>query len=213
MNCFSTDKFDQMPIVGILRGVDLKTIDRLLPLYESCGFTTIEITMNTPNVEALIRHVRNTHPQLNVGAGTVCDMGDLKKALDAGSQFIVTPILDEEVIQYCKQSNIPVFPGAMTPTEIYKAWKAGASAVKIFPFTQFKVGYIKDVKAPLNEIKLLPTGGVSKDNIASFFEAGAHGVGMGGSLFPKHLMAEGKEEEMRAHLLALKEAYEVTLVH
>ncbi|WP_253764347.1 bifunctional 4-hydroxy-2-oxoglutarate aldolase/2-dehydro-3-deoxy-phosphogluconate aldolase [Flammeovirga sp. SJP92] len=204
---FSWTKFHEAPIVGILRGIDEATINRVIPIYIEAGLSTIEVTLNTPNALAFISKLSEAYPELNVGAGTVCDMSDLDKALEAGSQFIVTPIVDQEVIAKCKSLDIPIFSGALTPTEIYTAWKAGATAVKIFPCSKFGAGYIKDIKAPLNEIKVLPTGGVDSDNIQSFFKAGAYGVGMGGSLFPKDLLAEGKEAELLAHFKALKSTF------
>lgn len=166
---FSWEKFNKTPVVGILRGFSIAEISEIIPVYLKAQFYTVEITMNSPNAEGSIRNLRTNFPEMNVGAGTVCNMSDLKKALKAGSQFIVTPIIDEEVISYCVKNNIPVFPGAYTPTEIYKAWSLGANAVKIFPATQLGVRYIKDILGPLNTIKLLPTGGVSKNNISSFF--------------------------------------------
>jgi len=160
-NTFSWNKYNQNPIVGILRGLTTEEVLKIMPSYVKTGFYTIEITMNSPKVAETIATLAKEYPELNVGAGTVCTMEDLKIALDAGSQFIVTPIINEEVIKHCVANNIPIFPGAYTPTEIYKAWSWGASAVKVFPATQLGVQYIKDVLAPLNEIKLLPTGGVS----------------------------------------------------
>lgn len=197
---FSWEKFQEAPVVGILRGVDKVTLDRIIPIYIEQGFSTIEITMNTEGATDLISYLREKYPLLNVGAGTVCSEKDLDKALMAGSQFIVTPILDEAVVIKCKSLDIPSFIGALTPTEIYKAWTLGASAVKVFPCSQFGIGYIKDVLAPLNTIKLLPTGGVTKDNITDFLDLGVAGVGMGGSLFPKALIVEGKELELSDYL-------------
>jgi len=132
-------------------------------------------------------------------------MPDLEAALAAGAQFIVTPILDEQIVQHCVQKNIPVFPGAYTPTEIYRAWSAGASAVKVFPAAQLGAKYIKDVLAPLNEIRLLPTGGVSLENIGDYFEAGAAGVGMGSSLLDKKLIEREDYDGLKDHFLKLAE--------
>ncbi|NME67979.1 bifunctional 4-hydroxy-2-oxoglutarate aldolase/2-dehydro-3-deoxy-phosphogluconate aldolase [Flammeovirga aprica] len=205
---FSEERFQQAPVVGILRGVDHATLDRIIPIYINAGFSTIEITMNTEGATNMIQKLSEEYPQLNVGAGTVCDMDDLEEALKYGAQFIVTPITNEAIIRKCKSLNIPVFPGALTPTEIYKAWTAGATAVKVFPSSQFGIGYIKDVMAPLNKIPLLPTGGVTLENIADFFQAGVTGVGMGSSLFPKQFLKEGFEQQLFDHLKAVKSAYE-----
>ena len=200
--------FDKMPVVGILRNVPLNVIEAILPYYKKAGFTTLEITMNSENVCEIISKLSEDNPEMNIGAGTVCTMADLKKALDAGASFIVTPILDTAVVIYCKEHTIPIFPGAYTPLEIYTADKLGATAVKIFPATQLGPGYVKDVLAPLPNIKLLPTGGVSLDNIASFFKVGAIGVGMGSSLFDKTLIANKDYDGLFQHFKKI--AKEVT---
>ncbi|PWJ41794.1 bifunctional 4-hydroxy-2-oxoglutarate aldolase/2-dehydro-3-deoxy-phosphogluconate aldolase [Sediminitomix flava] len=199
---FSWELFEQTPVVGIIRGLSLAQIRKILPLYQESGFFTVEITMNTEGAAELIATLRQEFPSLNIGAGTVCTLDDLQLALAAGAQFIVTPIIAEELFTPCKELNIPIFPGAFSPTEIYKAWQLGASAVKVFPSTALGVGYIKDVLAPLDQIKLLPTGGVTKENISEFLEVGALGVGMGGSLFKKDLLddLEGLEE----HFISIK---------
>ena len=197
--------FDKMPVVCILRNVPLNVIEAILPYYKKAGFTTLEITMNSENVCEIISRLSEDNPDMNIGAGTVCSMADLKKALDAGASFIVTPILDTAVVIYCKENTIPIFPGAYTPLEIYTADKLGATAVKIFPATQLGPGYVKDVLAPLPNLKLLPTGGVSLDNIASFFKVGAIGVGMGSSLFHKTLIANEDYDGLYLHFKAIAE--------
>ncbi|SHI45900.1 bifunctional 4-hydroxy-2-oxoglutarate aldolase/2-dehydro-3-deoxy-phosphogluconate aldolase [Pseudozobellia thermophila] len=196
---FSWTRFKQNPVVGILRGLPTDEVVQLVPSYLKSGFYTLEVTMNSPEVTKTIGVLRKEFPELNVGAGTVCSVQDLDRALAAGAQFIVTPIVDAEVIGQCAARKIPIFPGAYTPTEIYTAWKLGASAVKVFPATQLGPQYFKDVLAPLNEIKLLPTGGVSADNIRAFFEAGAIGAGMGSSLFDKDLIAKGDFAGLERH--------------
>lgn len=197
--------FDKMPVVGILRNVPLNVIEAILPYYKKAGFTTLEITMNSENVCEIISRLSEDNPDMNIGAGTVCTMADLKKALDAGASFIVAPILDTAVAIYCKEHTIPIFPGAYTPLEIYTADKLGATAVKIFPATQLGAGYIQEVLAPLSHLKLLPTGGVSVENIASFFKSGAVGVGMGGSLFDKILIANEDYDGLYRHFKAIAE--------
>jgi len=186
---FSWNGFSKVPIVGIIRNLSFDTIEKILPIYLSAGLTTIEITMNTQAAEEIIRFAADKYKgQLNVGAGTVCNTDELDLAIRAGSQFIVTPILDPDVVRACVSKNIPVFPGAYTPTEIYQAWKLGASMVKVYPATSLGPEYIKDVKAPLNKIKLMPTGGINLGNIEAFMKAGADGLGIGGQLFDKQLI-------------------------
>jgi 2-dehydro-3-deoxyphosphogluconate aldolase/(4S)-4-hydroxy-2-oxoglutarate aldolase len=201
---FSWDLYNKAPIVGIVRNLPLDTVLQIAKVYLEAGFYTIEVTMNTDGASEIIKNLRNKFPNLNVGAGTVCSMDDLNLALNAGSQFIVTPIIDENVIKKTVSNNTPIFPGAYSPTEIYKAWTLGASAVKIFPATQLGTQYVKDVLAPLDTIKLLPTGGVSKENIKSFFEAGAVGVGMGSSLLNKKLIQDNDFEGLKHHFISIK---------
>jgi 2-dehydro-3-deoxyphosphogluconate aldolase/(4S)-4-hydroxy-2-oxoglutarate aldolase len=186
---FSWQEFSKVPLIGIIRNLSMDEISKILPVYQAAGLTTIEITMNTPFAADIIRSATEQYKgKLNVGAGTVCSVEDLKLALEAGAQFIVTPILNAEVVKLCVKSKIPVFPGAYTPTEIYQAWELGADMVKVYPATALGPDYIRDVKAPLNKIKLLPTGGISLGNIEAFMKAGADGLGIGGQLFDKQLI-------------------------
>ncbi|MDO6604585.1 bifunctional 4-hydroxy-2-oxoglutarate aldolase/2-dehydro-3-deoxy-phosphogluconate aldolase [Arenibacter palladensis] len=201
---FSWELYNRAPIVGIVRGVSMDVMRDIVKAYLKAGLHTIEITMNTAGATGIISSLRIEFNDLNVGAGTVCNMEDYNNAVAAGAQFIVTPILDETVIKTAVAHGIPIFPGAYSPTEIYKAWSLGASAVKIFPATQLGVQFIKDISAPLNNTKLLPTGGVSLENIKSFFEAGAVGVGMGSSLFNKKLIQEGDFEGLTEHFANIK---------
>lgn len=185
---FSIAKFHKVPIIGILRGFDTKTCRNIAKVYQKAGLTTLEITMNSPKAAETIASLANEFLNLNIGAGTVLNKKDLKLALQAGAQFIVTPIIDKKVIKACIKLKIPVFPGAYSPSEIYKAWEMGAAAVKVFPATLLGTTFIKDVLAPLNKIKLVPTGGIKSENIKSFFDAGAYGVGMGSSLIDTELV-------------------------
>jgi len=196
---FNWALYNKAPIVGILRNVPLLKVLKIAKTCLDSELYTIEITMNTPGAAEIIAALRLDFPELNVGAGTVCSMQDLNIAITAGAQFIVTPIIDESVIRSAVSQNVPIFPGAYTPTEIYKAWSLGASAVKVFPATQLGTQYLKDVLAPLNQIKLLPTGGVTSANIESFFQAGAVGVGMGSSLFDKVLINNEDFEGLKKH--------------
>jgi len=199
-NQFSPALFAKAPIVGIIRNLPVEEVIELLPLYREAGLTTLEITMNTPGAEDLIRYAATHYAgHLNIGAGTICTTDDLEKALAAGAQFIVTPIIDESVIRVCVTNGTPIFPGAFTPSEIYKAWRLGASMVKVFPTTSLGPEYIKDLKGPLNQIKLMPTGGVSLTNMEQFFKAGADGLGIGSGLFDKALIKARDWAGLTAH--------------
>lgn len=202
---FSWSSFKKAPVVAILRGQPLSSAIQIGEALKDTGFSTLEVTMNTPGVSQIIAELVDRFPTMNVGAGTVCTLEELEVALSAGACFIVTPILDEQVIAQCVERGIPIFPGAYTPTEIYRAWRLGASAVKVFPAGQLGVQYIKDLSGPLPQIKVIPTGGVSKANIGSFFEAGVVGVGMGSSLLDKKLIAAKDYEGLRTHLHLVRE--------
>lgn len=189
MNQFSEVLFQKVPIVGILRGYTVEKTLKIVEAYQQAGFTTIEITMNTPQVEMIITNLVDKYgTQLNIGAGTVCNDAELEIALKAGAQFIVSPIVDIALIKKCKLLGIPVFPGAYTPTEIYQAWTAGARMVKLFPASDLGPTYVKNVVAPLDQIEIMPTGGVSLNNIAAYKKAGAKAFGLGSLLFDKKLI-------------------------
>jgi 2-dehydro-3-deoxyphosphogluconate aldolase/(4S)-4-hydroxy-2-oxoglutarate aldolase len=176
-----------MPVIGIMRNFSLVDIETILPVYADSDLNTIEVTMNSSGaVEAIGFAIENYGDRLNIGAGTVCTENDLEVALNAGAQFIVTPIVHLKIIELCRQAGVPIFAGAYTPTEIFTAWNAGADMVKVFPMVGNAIEYIKAIRGPLPQIKLLPTGGVNLQNCTSFFEAGASGIGVGGQLFDKN---------------------------
>lgn len=199
MSRFSWEIFNKMPVVGIMRNVPAAAVEVIAKHYLRAGLTTLEITMNSEAaVKILSSLTAEYNNRLNIGAGTVLSLKDLEAALSAGAQFIVTPVLNEEVIKACVTENIPVFPGAYSPTEIYKAWKLGASMVKVFPASKLGVNYIKEVLAPMNFLKLLPTGGVTPDNCIDYLNAGAAAVALGSHLFPKSIIEEENWEILAA---------------
>lgn len=199
-SAFSWELFRQTPIVGIMRHLLPDDVSYLLPIYQQAGLTTIEVTMNTPGAEVILQNALRQFPTgLNIGAGTVCTEDDLDRALSAGAQFIVTPILRKKIIRACVDRGVPIFPGAFTPSEIYKAWSLGASMVKVFPTTTLGPSYITDVKAPLPQLKLLPTGGITTSNMNDFLRAGADGLGIGSHLFDKTLIREKDGSALAAH--------------
>ncbi len=177
-------------------------------LYAEAGLTTLEITLNSENAPETISRLANEFSgKLNIGAGTVCSLNDFEQALAAGAQFIVTPILNPEVIKASVAANIPIFPGAFSPTEIYQAAQLGASMVKVFPATKLGPEFIKDVLAPLSGLKLVPTGGISLNNITQFFQAGAQGVGIGSDIFPKQLIQNEQWPELKNLFLDFLKKY------
>lgn len=180
------NRFKKKPLMGIMRGVKPDEIDPLAEAMISAGLETIEITMNTEGAGALIRSmVKAAKGRLAVGAGTVLAMADLKSALDAGATFIVMPALIRDVAEYCVKNKIPVFPGALTPQEIYDAWHAGASMVKVFPAKVFGPEYFREIKGPFNNIELLACAGVTPENMKDYFKCGASAVSFGASVFKR----------------------------
>jgi len=178
--------FKKQPILGIVRGVNANQIESLINAVIISGLKTLEITMNTANAAKLIRRAKElTKDKLVLGAGTVLNMRDLKEALDSGATFIVTPVLVKGVITYCAKNKIPVFPGALTPTEIYQAWQEGATMVKVFPAKCFGPEYFKEIKGPFQDIELLAVGGITPENIREYFNQGASAVAFGASVFRK----------------------------
>lgn len=205
---FSHARFKEMPLIGILRKMPADSLYKLADIYQNSGLTTLEITMNSPGAVEMIYALAKKFPNLNIGAGTVCNLKDLSKAQDGGASFIVTPVLDETVIKACKQASLPVFPGAFSPTEIYRAWQAGADMVKVFPAGRLGAAYLKDVSGPLDQVKLLAVGGVGLENMTEFLKAGAQGLGLGSSLFPKELIEQEKWKSLEAHFQAFVEKYQ-----
>jgi 2-dehydro-3-deoxyphosphogluconate aldolase/(4S)-4-hydroxy-2-oxoglutarate aldolase len=189
-----------VPIVGIVRNISPEDFRELLPIYQEAGLKNIEVTMNTPGAVEMIRYA-NHHfgKHLVTGAGTVCTPQDLQEALGAGARFIVAPVTDENIIAACVRNNVPVMPGAFTPTEIYRAWTAGAAMVKVFPATAMGPQYIKDILAPLKQVPLMPTGGIDLANIRDFFAAGASAAGIGGKLFDAGMIARRDWKSLKAH--------------
>lgn len=197
---FSWDLFNKMPVVGIIRGLSVDEINFVLPIYKAAGFTTIEITLNTPEALSVIGSLANQYNgALNVGAGTVCTLDDLAAAITAGANFIVTPIFKAEVVKKCVAMQVPIFPGAFTPTEIYEAWELGASVVKLYPASVVGPAYVSAVLAPLNKVKLMPTGGIHLSNMLAFMKAGATSLGIGSELFDKKIIQKRDSEAMLNH--------------
>ena len=200
---FNIELFEKAPIIGILRNINEETVKNILPVYFKSGFNSLEITMNSPKAVEIIKSTVKEFPEMNIGAGTVWTMEELDLACDAGASFIVSPISSIEIIKKSIERKVAVFPGALTPSEIFKAHSLGATAVKVFPITSFGPKYVKDLMAPLDNMKLIPVGGVSKNNIREFFENGSYGVGMASSLFSKNLISKNSTEELSNHFKSI----------
>lgn len=183
--------FDRLPLMGIVRGIDIADIDALIESVIQAELGTIEITMNTPHApEVISRAKKVSKGRVDIGAGTVLSVDDAKKAVNAGATFIVMPACIKEVIVFCRKKRIPVFPGALTPHEVLNAWQEGATMVKVFPAGFFGPGYIKELKGPFEKIKLMAVGGVRPENVKDYFSSGADAVAFGASVFRKEWIKE-----------------------
>jgi 2-dehydro-3-deoxyphosphogluconate aldolase / (4S)-4-hydroxy-2-oxoglutarate aldolase len=185
-------------IVAIIRGISAESGDATAKALADGGIVFLEVTLNTDGALDMISRFRtNYEGRLRIGAGTVLDLGQAKEAVAAGAEYIISPNLDEEVVYYGVEHGVEVWPGTMTPTEIVRAYKAGASAVKVFPMGSLGINYLKEIRAPLNHIPMVATGGVNLQNINSVLDAGAIAVGLGGNLVDKQLVKDGKFDELR----------------
>jgi len=197
-------RFRQLPLLGILRARQEVAIEPLVEAIVSSGLETIEIAMNSMNAADLVkRSVAAADGRLMVGAGTVLTMDALKESLDAGASFVVMPALIEDVVEYCARNVIPVFPGAFTPRELYNAWNAGATMVKVFQSAMFGPAYIKELKAPFDKIELLACGGITPENIGSYFASGASAVAFGASVFRGEWIEKNEFDKISSAIKAL----------
>jgi 2-dehydro-3-deoxyphosphogluconate aldolase/(4S)-4-hydroxy-2-oxoglutarate aldolase len=196
--------------MGILRGVEEDIIEPLTETIIASGLKTIEITMNTSNAPTLIKQlIKTANGRLNVGAGTVLTIENLQKALDAGATFIVLPTFVDEIVKFCVKHSIPVFPGALTPQEIYNAWQEGATMVKVFPAKFFGPTYFKEIKGPFDKIELLACGGINAATIQSFFSHGASAAAFGASIFKKEWLIKNQLHNIEKSIKNLIEKYNV----
>ena len=205
---FCWDRFNRLPVIGILRGFASDLVGEIAAVVAKGGLTNLEVTMNTPGAASQIAAlVEGVGDRMNIGAGTVTSVAQLEEALSAGVGFIVTPVVIPEIIEACRERKIPVFPGALTPTEIHHAWRLGADMVKLFPASRMGPGYIKDVKAPLSDVRILATGGIGLDNAQAFLEAGADGFGVGSPLFKAERMLAKDWNWLAEQLRGFKEIF------
>jgi 2-dehydro-3-deoxyphosphogluconate aldolase / (4S)-4-hydroxy-2-oxoglutarate aldolase len=183
---------------GVVAVIRLKDTNRLLKVIEAVrrgGVKCIEITMTVPGAIEIIRQLSKAVPaDVLIGAGTVVDEETAGKVIDAGATFVVGPVLNLGIVSLCVKRGIAVMPGCYTPTEILAGWKAGADIIKVFPATSLGPKYFKDLRGPFPDIRLMPTGGVTIDNVGEWIKAGACVVGIGSDLLDKKAIEEERYE-------------------
>ncbi|MGV8073443.1 MAG: bifunctional 4-hydroxy-2-oxoglutarate aldolase/2-dehydro-3-deoxy-phosphogluconate aldolase [Syntrophobacteraceae bacterium] len=185
------------PVIGILRGISPDFFGEVMAAAFEAGLQALEVTFNTVRAEEIVANHRPHVPEGKfLGMGTIRSYNEARKAVDAGAMFLVTPNVDEAVVEYAASRNIPVIVGAMTPTEVYAAWSAGAAMVKVFPCTVLGPQHIRDLLGPFDSIPLVAVGGVDRSNVNAYFEAGAAAVGVGSSLFGRNALADRKPQDI-----------------
>jgi len=190
--------------IGIFPGIRVNSADQALycakTLY-AAGIPVVEITMTVPGAINVIAELAQKYPDMVVGAGTVLDNETAERCLDAGARFLTSTGLVPEVIGSAHRRGVVIIPGALTPTEVITAWKAGADYVKIYP-TAAMAGelYIRSLKLPLPQVPLIATGGVNQQNAAGYILAGATAIGVGSELLPKEAIL--RHQDHRIHELA-----------
>lgn len=186
-------------IVAIIRAADGRLLVDVAESLLAGGITIMEVTFTVPKAHKVLEQVSDRlGDKVLLGAGTVLDEPTARIAMLAGAEFIVSPITDVNLIRFCRKYSKLVLPGAMTPTEVLQAWEAGADIVKIFPADFAGPDYLKALRAPLPQVRLLPTGGVNLGTAADFLRAGACALGVGGSLVDPKAVARGNLEGIEA---------------
>jgi 2-dehydro-3-deoxyphosphogluconate aldolase/(4S)-4-hydroxy-2-oxoglutarate aldolase len=185
-------------VIPVIRASSHEEALAVIDAIAAGGITTIEVTMTVPNAVELIGKLSDRE-ELLIGAGSVLDPETARECITAGARFIVSPSTNFDTILYCNETEIVVMPGALTPTEVVNAWDAGADFIKIFPADSMGgAKYLKSLKAPLPQIKLIPTGGVSQSTAADFIKAGAEAVGVGADLVDMKAIREGRAADITA---------------
>lgn len=179
-------------VVAVVRMKSAARLAATVAALSRGGVAAIEITMTVPGAVEIIREMAKSRPEGTViGAGTVLDAGTAADVIAAGADFVVSPVADTGMIRTCRAAGVLAAPGAMTPTEIVAAWRAGADIVKVFPATSLGPQFVRDVRGPLPQVRLMPTGGVTIVNARDFLAAGACCVGLGAALVDAEAVAAG----------------------
>lgn len=187
-------------VVAVMRGVDEDSVLELGDALRAGGVTAMEVTADTPGAVDMIDRLTDhlAADDAVVGAGTVLDEETARAVVDAGAEFVVSPTLDEDVLACCNRYGVVSAPGVFTPTEALRAYEAGADVVKVFPAKTGGPGHVSAIKGPLEQIPIVPTGGVSPDNAAAYIDAGAVAVGVGSALVSDEAMAAGDFDRIEA---------------
>ena len=188
---------------GVVAVIRMQEPDRLRAVIDALadgGVRALEVTMTVPGAIELIQDLSSTlSDEFLLGAGTVLDPQTASRVIDAGAQFVVSPVFRPAIIDVCHRHGVAALPGCFSPTEILTAWESGADIVKVFPATALGPSFFTDVRGPLPQLKLMPTGGVTLDNAGDWIRAGAVAVGVGSALLDRKALAAGDYGVVRAN--------------
>jgi 2-dehydro-3-deoxyphosphogluconate aldolase/(4S)-4-hydroxy-2-oxoglutarate aldolase len=205
-------RIEEVGIVPVVRASSSEEAVAVAEIIREGGIPIVEITMTVPGAITVIAELSKRYgDEVLIGAGTVLDPETARSCIAAGAQFIISPALNIQTIELCKLQRIAIFPGALTPTEVVTAWDAGADAVKVFPCSAMGgASYLRALKAPLPDVKLVPTGGVSLATAKDFIAAGAWALGVGADLVNTKAIKAGHRESVvaaaRSYVAAVREA-------
>ena len=207
------DRLEEIGVIAIIRLSSTERIDDIVDALIEGGLSAIEVTMNTPGALGIISSLsKRIGDRATFGVGTVRSPSQAEEAILAGAEFVISPTVNLDTIKACKDNDIVVCPGAFSPTEIETAWEAGADIVKVFPTSVVGPSYIKAIKAPLSDVKLMPTGGVTVENAGEFIKNGASVIAVGSNLVNSKWI-ENREfnkitKKAKAYLRTVEEARE-----
>lgn len=187
----TVSRLEAAGVVAVIRLADGGALRAVAEALAEGGVRAIEVTMTVPGAAAVITELTESLPsEFLIGAGTVLDVDTAHRVIDAGARFVVSPVFRRAVIEAVHRRDAAALPGCFTPTEILDAWDAGADIVKVFPATALGPAFFTDVRGPLPQVRLMPTGGVTRDNAADWIRAGAAALGVGTALVDRRAVAE-----------------------
>lgn len=200
-------EMERTGVVAVIRAQSSEQLIDVVGALHEGGLTCVEVTMTTPDALDVIHAASKAFAgKCIIGVGTVLDAQTARAAILAGAEYVVSPILDVDTIRLCKRYSKAVVPGCFTPTEILRAWQAGADLVKVFPATKLGPEFFKDILGPLPQVRMTPTGGVSLANTGDFIKAGAVCVGVGSAMVTKKAVVEKDYATLTANAAAFLKA-------
>ena len=192
-------------ITGILRNVKKEDVLKAGEILIKHSIKDFEVTYNTKDSLEIVKILKKEFPDARIGMGTILTVEELKKAEESGSEFILTPSVNEEVLKYAGENNIELIPGVFSPSEVALALRYGFNYLKLFPAIDLPDSYINNLKGPFDKVEFMAVGGVEKDNITDFFKAGFKSVGMGSSLIKKSYLESKDWENLEKHVKEIAE--------